>query len=269
LCSINSFRDTVSSCKSLEKLSIAKFQGLTGRMLSSFNELTLPNLETLIISRMQTINDLLVPIGQDELKLKPLESFIRNTNRNLKVLRLGRNFICNRKTPEHWIIPVFFPPQGFMNAISLSCRNLTLFEVHIRKEISPKVIELLSLNTQLNRMIFSVELDLIDDKNFWKELSKNLPVSLKDLTIIIGPIFWLIVIHWLFDGMKSELESLQFPISSFIDDEYLSIIAQYAKIMGSLKKFGVYRKNRITKKGYKYARRFIKEITSFGEYDDF
>ena len=50
--------------------------------------------------------------------------------------------------------------------------------------------------------MFSADLELVDDEYFWKNLSDVLRVSLKDLTISIGPVFWLEVLHWLFENMK-------------------------------------------------------------------
>ncbi|PKC13718.1 hypothetical protein RhiirA5_351284 [Rhizophagus irregularis] len=110
-------------------------------------------------------------------------------------------------------------------------------------------------------------MELVDDERFWRKLSTSLPISLKDLTISIGPVFWLMVLHWLFENMKCKLEILQFPLSIFIDDEYLCIITQYAKLMGSLKRLALHNSNRITQKGLSKALLVIETITNTGEYN--
>ncbi|GES98967.1 hypothetical protein GLOIN_2v1587307 [Rhizophagus clarus] len=247
---------TISLCENLKKLVVTNCQGITNEIILPLDDI----FRAFLIGVPRQNNN--VP-----LTLEPLKNLI-STNRNLKVLRLGRNLLYSRDLPNDFVFSTTYPPKDVMDSASLCCRGLTLIEIHIRREILPQVLKVLELNCQLNRFIFSAEMDLVDDEHFWRKLSTSLPVNLKDLTISIGPVFWLIVLHWLFENMKCKLEILQFPLSIFIDDEYLCIITQYAKLMGGyLKRLALHNSNRVTQKGLSIALHVIENITNTGEYN--
>ncbi|RIA87253.1 hypothetical protein C1645_777715 [Glomus cerebriforme] len=268
---------TISLCKNLEKLVVSNCQGITNEIILPLGNTTFTNLETLIFTKVHNpIDDIFrafltgIPRNNHhiQLTLEPLTNLIMGTNGNLKILRLGRNLLYSRDLPNDFVFTTTYPPIDVMNAVSLNCNNLTIFEIHIRREILPHVIKLLESTNQLIRFIFSAEMDLVDDEGFWKNLSNILPIGLKDLTISIGPVFWLVVLYWLFDNMKCKLEILQFPLSIFIDDEYLCIITQYAKLMGgTLKRLALHNSNKVTEKGLSKALLVIENITNTGEYN--
>jgi hypothetical protein len=268
---------TISLCVNLEKLIISNCQGVNNEVISPLSNATFRCLETLIFTKIHNpINDIFravlagLPRNQNNpVSLEPLTNVISSTNGNLKVLLLGRNLLYSRDLPDEFVVTTTYPPEDVMDAISLSCHNLTIFEIHIRSDILPQVFTILESTYQLDRFMFSAELELVDDEYFWRNLSDVLPVSLKDLTISIGPVFWLEVLHWLFENMKCKLEVLQFPLSVFMDDEYLCIIAQYAKLLGgTIKILALNNSNKITQKGLSYALRVIEDITNTGEYND-
>lgn len=265
----------ISLCENLKKLVVTNCQGISNEIILPLGNATFINLETLIFTKTHNpIDDIfrafLIGVPRQNnitlLTLEPLKNLIR-ANGNLKVLRLGRNLLYSRDLPNDFVFSTTYPPVDVMNSATSCCRNLTLIEIHIRREILPQVLQILGSNCQLNRFIFSAEMELVDDERFWRKLSTSLPIGLKDLTISIGPVFWLMVLHWLFENMKCKLEILQFPLSIFIDDEYLCIITQYAKLMGSLKKLALHNSNRITQKGLSNALLVIETITNTGEYN--
>jgi hypothetical protein len=266
---------TISLCENLKKLVITNCQGISNEIILPLGNATFNNLETLIFTKTHNpIDDIfrafLIGVPRQNhtvpLTLEPLKNLI-STNVNLRVLRLGRNLLYSRDLPNDFVFSTNYPPKDVMNSASLCCRNLTLIEIHIRREILPQVLQILGSNCQINRFIFSAEMELVDDERFWRNLSTTLPIGLKDLTISIGPVFWLIVLHWLFEKMKCKLEILQFPLSTFIDDEYLCIITQYAKIMGGfLKRLALHNSNRVTQKGLSNALLEIENISNTGEY---
>ncbi|CAB4387589.1 unnamed protein product [Rhizophagus irregularis] len=265
----------ISLCENLKKLVVTNCEGITNEIILPLGNATFINLETLIFTKTHNpIDDIfrafLIGVPRQNnitpLTLEPLKNLI-STNGNLKVLRLGRNLLYSRDLPNDFVFSTTYPPVDVMESATSCCRNLTLIEIHIRREILPQVLKVLESNCQLNRLIFSAEMELVDDERFWRKLSTSLPISLKDLTISIGPVFWLMVLHWLFENMKCKLEILQFPLSIFIDDEYLCIITQYAKLMGSLKRLALHNSNRITQKGLSKALLVIETITNTGEYN--
>ncbi|CAG8508430.1 3505_t:CDS:2 [Funneliformis mosseae] len=272
--SITSAQETfemISSCYNLEKLVISDCQGLTNDVIASLNTAIFVNLKTLIFTKFHNpIDDIFrafitgMPqtVNADQETMEPLANLISGTNESLQILRFGRSSLYGRELPYDFGWGTNFPPEKIMDVISLSCPNLTLFEIHIRRKILPQVLNLLKSTNQLSRFIFSAELDLVDEEDFWRDLSMHIPVSLQDLTISIGPVFWLVVLHWLFENVNCNLEILQFPISTFIDDEYLCIIAQYAKRMGTMKRLALSTGTKITPKGLSNALRVIEDITN-------
>ncbi|CAI2170760.1 6778_t:CDS:1 [Funneliformis geosporum] len=268
--------ETISSCYQLEKLVITDCKGLTDEVIASFNTAIFRNLKTFIFTRFHNpIDDIFrafitgIPqaVNANQETMEPLVNLISSTNESLQVLRFGRSSLYGRELPHDFGWGTNFPPERIMDVISLSCPNLTLFEIHIRRNIFPQVLNLLKSTNQLSRFIFSAELDLVDEKDFWRNLSMHIPARLQDLTISIGPVFWLVVLHWLFENVKCNLETLQFPISTFIDDEYLCIIAQYAKRMGTMKRLALSTGTKITPEGLSNALLVIEDITNTGEYN--
>ncbi len=109
----------------------------------------------------------------------------------------------------------------------------------------------------------------MDDEQFWKRLSRTLSQKLKNLMIVIEGTFWLMVIHWLLENCKAPLEALQFPRSSCIDDEYLCLITQYAKRLGTLKKLALAKRTKVTGEGLRKALIVFENISRNGELLDY
>ncbi|CAG8794408.1 83_t:CDS:1 [Racocetra persica] len=117
-------------------------------------------------------------------------------------------------------------------------------------------------------MHISIGTELMDDEVFWKDMALKLPLKLKNLMIVIEGTFWLMVLHWLLGNCKAPLELLQFPRSNCIDDEYLCIITQYAKRIGTLKRLALARRTRVTSEGMRRALMVLESVTKTGEWVD-
>ncbi|CAG8571690.1 11599_t:CDS:1 [Funneliformis mosseae] len=260
--------ETISSCCKLEKLAITNCPGLTKEVISPLNNANFGHLNTFTFIKfydpMDDIRSILTRTPQMGDQMEPLASLISGTNHNLQVLRIGLSSIHGRRLPLNFS-GTTFPTERIMDVLSLSCPNLSLLEIHIRRITFPQVLNLLNSTNQLSRLIFSAESDLTNDEDFWRRLSMHIPTSLQDLTININLVFFLVTLHRLFERLQCNLEILQFPMSTFINDEYLCIIVQYANRMGTMKRLVLPNDNKVTSRGLSNALQVIEEITYIGE----
>ncbi|CAI2172633.1 14321_t:CDS:1 [Funneliformis geosporum] len=196
----------------------------------------------------------------------PLSKMIQNTCGSLKDIRLGRK-VWNVRRPPGSIARGSgdFPPSSVLLTISISCPHLNLIETHISRDILPHFLSLLETCQSLQQLHISIGTELMDDEQFWRDLSRKLPQRLKNLMIVIEGTFWLMVVHWLLENCKAPLEILQFPRSGCIDDEYLSLITQYASRLRTLKRLALAKRTKVTNEGLRKALVIFDDISRNGE----
>lgn len=199
----------------------------------------------------------------------PLALMIQNTGGNLQDIRLGKK-VWNVRRPLGIVARGVgdFPPPTVLSTISMYCPKLVVIETHVSRETLPYFQAVLETCIHIEQMHISIGTELMDDEVFWKDMSFRLPVKLRNLMIVIEGTFWLMVLHWLLGNCKAPLELLQFPRSNCIDDEYLCIITQYAKRIGTLKRLALAKRTKVTSEGMRRALMVLESVTKTGEWID-
>ncbi|CAG8468814.1 11626_t:CDS:2 [Scutellospora calospora] len=257
-------------------LTYLEFNGADFRISVSLNSISYCiNLEILIFDRCLGLSDDIVePLSNS--KFFKLKKFLFRKSigfRDLRTIlapadiRLGKK-VWNVRRPLGIVARGVgdFPPPMILSTISIYCPKLVIIETHISKETLPYLKLILDNCLNLEQIFISIGTELMDDEIFWKDLSFKLPKKLRNLMIVIEGTFWLMVLHWLLGNCKVPLEILQFPRSNCIDDEYLCLITQYAKRIGSLKRLALAKRTKVSSEGMRRALMVFESITKTGEW---
>ncbi|CAG8444567.1 12845_t:CDS:1 [Acaulospora morrowiae] len=199
----------------------------------------------------------------------PLAIMIQNTRGSLEDIRMGWK-VWNMRRPLNLTPHAAgdFPPPSVLSTLSIYCPRLMILEAHISRETLPHFLVLLENCFHLEQLCISVGTELMDDESFWTDMAKLLPMKLRNLLIVIEGTFWLMVLHWLLGNCRAPLKILQFPRSICIDDEYLCIITQYAKRMGTLKRLALAKRTKISSEGLRKALIVFESVTRIGEWNE-
>jgi hypothetical protein len=234
---------------------------------------TCKNLETMIFIDCINLNDeTLAPLASTSfLRLKKLifknahrsrldnlAILIQKTKGSLREIRFRRREFKNmviRNVPD---IPI-----NVTKTISTCCPNLVIFEGHLEKETMPHFLTMLN-TTFLEKLFISLEFK----KNFEffrSQVAFQLPDTLYHLSISIRDQFSVKDLEQFLELCSAPLISLQFPQSTFIDDNYLEVITEFAKQVESLKKVTFSKNSLITEKGIQKAGQSISFVKKNGE----
>ncbi|GBB91802.1 hypothetical protein RclHR1_01920006 [Rhizophagus clarus] len=234
---------------------------------------TCRNLETMIFIDCKNLNDeTLIPLASTSfLRLKKLifknahrsrldnlARLIQKTKGSLREIRFRRREFKNMVISNVPDIPI-----NVTKTISTCCPNLIIFEGHLEKETMPHFLTMLN-TTFLEKLFISLEFK----KNFEffrSQVAFQLPETLYHLSISIKDRFSVKDLEQFLELCSAPLISLQFPQSSFIDDNYLDVITDFAEQVGSLKKVIFSKNSLITEKGIQKARQTISFVKKNGE----
>ncbi|PKK77888.1 hypothetical protein RhiirC2_843943 [Rhizophagus irregularis] len=260
-----------SQSKSLSLIHFERVQFNNLLLLESVT--TCKNWETMIFIDCMNLNDeTLAPLASTSfLRLKKLifknahksrldnlARLIQRTKGSLREIRFRRREFKNmviRNVPD---IPI-----NVTKTISICCPNLIIFEGHLEKETMPHFLTLLN-TTFLEKLYISLEFK----KNFEffrSQVAFQLPDTLNHLSISIREQFSVKDLEQFLELCSAPLISLQFPQSSFIDDNYLDVITEFAKQVGTLKKVAFSKNSLITEKGIQKAKQSISFVKKNGE----
>ncbi|CAI2176366.1 19832_t:CDS:1 [Funneliformis geosporum] len=230
------------------------------------------NLETLIFEDCVNLNDkTLAPLAlasfhrlkklvfknAQQLYLDNLARLIKNTQGSLQEIRFRR-----REFKNMVVVNVPDIPVKLIEVISLCCPNLIIFEGHVEKESMPHFLKIYA-STFLEKLFISVEYK--NGKFFRSQVAFQLPDTLRHLSISTMDYFSAKDLEQFLTLCSAPLESLQFPQSSFINDEYLDLIIEFAKKVLTLKLVTFSKISFITEKGIRRARKFISFVRKNGE----
>ncbi|CAG8447102.1 2409_t:CDS:2 [Diversispora eburnea] len=242
----------ISSCVNLESLIFDKCLGLSDEIIEPLANTSFLRLKKFVFRKSIGFRDLRNMLQQPQLPIKDI--------------RLGRKVYIRR--PASIVSQgLDGPPSLVLSTLSIYCPRLKVLETHISRDTLPHFLLLLETSVHLEQLYISIGSELIVDEIFWKTLAQSLPLKLRNLMIVIEGTFWLIILHWLLGNcINIPLETLQFPRSVCIDDEYLCIITQYAKIMGTLKRLALAKRSKVSSEGLRRALVVFQNVTRTGEW---
>ncbi|RIA99603.1 hypothetical protein C1645_746665 [Glomus cerebriforme] len=237
--------ESVATCKNLESLIFIDCLNLNDETLSPLTLTSFLKLKKLIFK------------NSHRSRLDNLAKLIQKTKGSLREIRFRRREFKNmviRNVPD---IPV-----NVTYTISRYCPNLIIFEGHIEKETMPHFLTLLT-TTFLEKLFLSVEYK--NGEFFRSQVAFQLPFTLIHLSISIMDHFSIKDLDQFLELCSAPLESLQFPQSNFINDDYLDVISEFAIQFGSLKILTFSKNSLITENGIQKARNVIPFVKKNGE----